>query len=202
MAYDEARLAQLRQKSVRDLRVVIVDYEQPMSRTLKEILVSWGVTNFRVYKSNRDALSEIVCGAKPDLALLNWRAGQEGAAQFARVVRRPDCFPYPFLPIIAFLTTSTREDVIAARDAGIDEFITIPFTAKKLKERVEAIRFDRRGFVEVPTYFGPDRRRGALARYLGAERRSQSTLLDPETGERYTTHARPGGQRDDPRVYL
>lgn len=80
----------------------------------------------------------------------------------------------------------TRPHVVAARDVGVDEFLAAPFTPKALSERLIAVAAHRRGFVDLPTYYGPDRRRGAMANFLGANRRGgKSQLINPKTGQVY-----------------
>jgi hypothetical protein len=64
--------------------------------------------------------------------------------------------------------------VLAARDAGVTEFLVKPFTVTGLLRRIEALIFQARPFVRSPTYFGPDRRRRADPNYRGVERRRRT----------------------------
>ena len=61
--------------------------------------------------------------------------------------------------------------MIAARDAGITEFLAKPISAKALYQRVLNVVANPRPFIRTRSYFGPDRRRNANPNYAGAERR-------------------------------
>lgn len=180
----------------RDLQVAIVDNDTPIAPVLRSTLGMWEITKSKVYNTNKEALIDIVQDRKPDIVLLNWCGSKNDPLQFAKIVRNPKNFPYPFLAMVILLSNVKRDKVLAARDAGVDEFLAIPFTPKNLYERILSVIQERRGFVDVPTYFGPDRRRGAMANYLGCERRSESILIDPEDGRTYISHA------DNRREYL
>ncbi len=194
--YQDRLSSQARTAGFRDLQVAIVDNDTTIAPVLRSTLAMWDITKTKIYASNKEALLDIVQDRKPDMVLLNWCGTRNDPLQFARVVRDPDTFPFPFLPMVIMLSNVKRDKVVAARDAGMDEFLAIPFTPKNLYDRIHSIVHERRGFVHVPTYFGPDRRRGAMANYLGCERRSESMLIDPEDGRTYISHA------DNRREYL
>ena len=66
---------------------------------------------------------------------------------------------------------SERARVMAARDAGVTEFLTKPISAKGLYQRIVNVVFNPRPFIRTETYFGPDRRRNVNPNYNGPERR-------------------------------
>ena len=49
-----------------------------------------------------------------------------------------------------------KHRVVAARDAGITEFLAKPISAKALYERILNVVANPRPFVKTKTYFGPD----------------------------------------------
>jgi len=61
--------------------------------------------------------------------------------------------------------------VVAARDAGVTEFLAKPISAKALYQRVLNVVANPRPFIRTRSYFGPDRRRNANPNYAGPERR-------------------------------
>jgi DNA-binding response OmpR family regulator len=81
---------------------------------------------------------------------------------------------------------SEKKRVVAARDAGVTEFLAKPISAKALYHRVLNVVANPRPFVKTKNYFGPDRRRSTSANYVGPERRKggkadvirQQPLLD------------------------
>lgn len=61
--------------------------------------------------------------------------------------------------------------ILAARDAGVTEFLRKPFAAVHIESRLTSIFGAPREFVEGGGYKGPDRRR-KRAEFKGSERRS------------------------------
>jgi DNA-binding response OmpR family regulator len=72
---------------------------------------------------------------------------------------------------------SERRRVIDAVNAGVDEFLVKPIRAVDVANRMNAVIERRRSFIEVPGYFGPDRRRRSDPRFKGPWRRA----ADPVT---------------------
>jgi two-component system, chemotaxis family, chemotaxis protein CheY len=66
---------------------------------------------------------------------------------------------------------SEKKRVIAARDAGVTEFLAKPLSAKALYQRILNVVANPRPFIKTKTYFGPDRRRNTSGTYNGPERR-------------------------------
>jgi two-component system, chemotaxis family, chemotaxis protein CheY len=91
--------------------------------------------------------------------------------EFVRMLRRSADSPDPSAAVIVISAYSERSRVIAARDAGADEFLTKPLTVKDFLNRLESVIHNRRPFVRTPSYFGPDRRRVNDPLYLGPWRR-------------------------------
>ena len=64
------------------------------------------------------------------------------------------------------------ERVRAARDAGVNEFLAKPVSAKAILTRLISVIEHPRPFVRTKVYFGPDRRRHRDGGYHGPERRA------------------------------
>jgi response regulator RpfG family c-di-GMP phosphodiesterase len=79
--------------------------------------------------------------------------------EFTRLLRTSADSPDKFIPVIMTTGYSDRSTVIAARDAGVTEFLAKPITAKALYGRVLEVINNPRPFIRSKTYFGPDRRR-------------------------------------------
>jgi DNA-binding NarL/FixJ family response regulator len=65
-----------------------------------------------------------------------------------------------------------------ARDMGVNEFMSKPFSVDVLAEKMQSVIFKPRQMVHTARYFGPDRRRQNLD-YKGDERR-KLTYDSPE----------------------
>ena len=66
---------------------------------------------------------------------------------------------------------SEERSVVAARDAGANEFCKKPLTVASLVGKIAAVINHPRIFVRSEDYTGPDRRRQSQYGYAGEERR-------------------------------
>jgi two-component system, chemotaxis family, chemotaxis protein CheY len=64
-----------------------------------------------------------------------------------------------------------RRRVLEARDAGANEFLVKPISAKALYQRIVSVVLQPRPYVKTKVYFGPDRRRIPDTNYHGENRR-------------------------------
>jgi DNA-binding response OmpR family regulator len=87
------------------------------------------------------------------------------------MVRQPGANSNPYVSIIMLTGHSEKQRVMAARDAGVTEFLAKPISAKGLYERIVNVVANPRPFIKTKAYFGPDRRRNVNANYAGPERR-------------------------------
>lgn len=91
--------------------------------------------------------------------------------EFTRKIRLGNDSPNPLVPIIMITGHTERARVMAARDAGVSEFLAKPITMQNLQSRLTEIIERPRPFVRCATYFGPDRRRRKAEDYQGPWRR-------------------------------
>ncbi len=106
---------------------------------------------------------------------------------FVRLVRTANDTPNPYVPIIMLTGFTEMRRVTEARDAGINEFLAKPVSAKAIYQRLATIIDNPRPFVRSKTFFGPDRRRQNLGPPRGmAERRKdeeqQTTFASARLG--------------------
>lgn len=152
------------------ISVLVVDDNHHMRSILKELLKSAGVTEIKEAADPVDAF-EVLKSVPIDLLLADLSMPIIDGVEFVRMVRGSADSPNQFLPIIMVTGHSERSKVMAARDAGVNEFLVKPVTAKNLMDRLALIVNAPRPFVKSPTYFGPDRRRRTIPDYAGPFRR-------------------------------
>lgn len=107
-----------------------------------------------------------------DIVILDYMLGAEEGVTFARWLRNDPDSPAPYTPIILLTGHADRPKIMAARDAGVNEFCVKPVTPADLMKRIVWVIDRARPFVRSPTYFGPDRRRHDDPNYRGPERRA------------------------------
>lgn len=83
----------------------------------------------------------------------------------------------PYLPVIMITGHSERSRVIEARDAGVNEFVVKPLTARALLSRLDSVIMRPRPFIRCRTYFGPDRRRIHNPQFSGPYRRHTDGVI-------------------------
>ncbi len=85
----------------------------------------------------REAIQEIVrlrkARSKLDLILTDWNMPTMTGLEFVKAVRQNGALK---VPIIMITTNNTKQDVMAAIEAGIEGYITKPFTAETLRGKI------------------------------------------------------------------
>ena len=111
----------------------------------------------------------------PDIIITDFAMPIYDGLELTKIIRQPGCNANPHIPIIMVSYHSEKSRVLAARDAGITEFLAKPLAPKALYQRILNILTNPRPFIKTKTYFGPDRRRNINPNYLGSERRNGRT---------------------------
>jgi CheY-like chemotaxis protein len=141
------------------LRVLAIDDNAFSRRLVTAALRSLNVHQIAEAENAVDGFAALRAFA-PDMILVDWVMPEIDGVQFARQVRTDKTGNFRFLPII--MTTSYSEiwRVQQARDAGINEFVVKPFSARTLYIKIKTIVDNPRPYIDIPDgYFGPDRRR-------------------------------------------
>ena len=153
------------------LRVLVVDDNQHMRAIVGAILKSAGVVRIREATHGGHALA-MLKDFPADVAIVDFQMTPMDGLEFTRELRNPNSSPRPSLPIIMMTGHADQARVIQARDAGVNEFLVKPVTAKGVLDRLSAAVFKPREFVEAQNYIGPDRRRIGQAGFGVPQRRA------------------------------
>ncbi len=159
---------------------IIVDDSDHMRRLLRIILHALGVQDIREAADGSDALELMRGGKIPDILLTNWNMAPLDGIELARHIRHGADSPNRFLPIIMISGYSELRRVMAARDAGINEFLVKPVSVKAVYGRIAAVIERPRLFVRTKSFFGPDRRRRDGAPFDGRDRRTRANMTQAE----------------------
>jgi len=135
-------------------KVLVVDDEHYMRKVVRTLLMSIGVRT--IYEApNGPAGLEIVRSAAPDVVIVDWEMPGIDGADFVRVVRSPETFPLPNVPIIMLTGHGERSRVIESVQVGVNEFLLKPVSSKALQDRMVAVLTNPRPFVRSGDYYGP-----------------------------------------------
>lgn len=156
----------------RNLRVLVVDDNGHMRAIVATVLKDLGVRQIAEAEDGSAALAKLK-QRSVDVAIVDYLMRPMDGIDFARMVRAaPET---QLLPIIMMTGHAEKALVRDARDAGINEFLVKPVTAKSVIDRLNAVIFKPRPFIRAKSYVGPNRRRFA-SEPVAEERRA-----DPRT---------------------
>jgi two-component system, chemotaxis family, chemotaxis protein CheY len=143
-------------------KVLVVDDEHYMRKVVRTLLMSVGVRT--IYEApDGPAGLEFIRSMAPDVVILDWEMPGLDGAGFVRMVRSPDTFPYPDIPIIMLTGHAERRRVIEAVQIGVNEFLLKPVSSKALRDRLISVLAKPRPLVKSGDYYGPAPRKMASA---------------------------------------
>ena len=153
------------------LRFLLVDDNAHMRRIVRTLLNGYGARDILEAEDGAAGLDAFTQN-NPDLLLIDWEMPIFSGIELEQMIRQPGANANPFVPIIMLTVHTEKEAVMAARDAGITEFLAKPVSSKALYQRIVSVIANPRPFIKTKTYFGPDRRRNINpGAYTGPERR-------------------------------
>jgi CheY-like chemotaxis protein len=158
-----------------NLKALIVEDNGHMRSLLRALLNSIGIMDIAEASHGQAAIA-ILREKKPGLVLSDMAMKPMDGIEFTRHVRNDELSPNPFVPIIMISGHTEKHRVMAARDAGVTEFLAKPITAHQLFARITEVMERPRAYVRCGDYFGPDRRRRQIEDYVGPWRRREDLL--------------------------
>jgi CheY-like chemotaxis protein len=157
-----------------NVNVLVLDDNRHMRTLVQSILHALGVKNVCEAADAAQAFKELQ-HFQADVLIVDWHMEPLDGLDFVRLVRTAKDSPNPYVPIIMLSGYTEYRRVTEARDAGVNEFLAKPISAKALYQRFAAIIDNPRPFIRTKSYFGPDRRRQNLGPPRGvAERRKDA----------------------------
>jgi two-component system, chemotaxis family, chemotaxis protein CheY len=120
------------------MAVLVVDDYSTMIRIIRNLLKQIGFENIDDASDGSEALNKMRTGGKRyGLVISDWNMEPMTGYDLLREVRAdPNLATTPFILITA---ESKTENVIAAKKAGVNNYIVKPFNATTLKTKIEAV---------------------------------------------------------------
>ncbi|AMS28350.1 MAG: response regulator [Hyphomonadaceae bacterium] len=119
--------------------VLVVDDYQTMVRIIRNLLKQLGFENVDEAADGREALEKMK-KTKYGLVISDWNMEPMTGYELLREVRADEILkPTPFIMVTA---ESKTENVIAAKKAGVNNYIVKPFNAQTLKAKIASVLGD------------------------------------------------------------
>ena len=120
----------------KNMRVVIVDDYTTMLRILRNLLRQLEINNVEE-ATDGDTAFQLIQKAPPDLIISDWNMAPVTGLDLLRRVRADARLkPIPFIMVTA---ESKTENVIAAKQAGVSNYIVKPFNADTLRAKIASV---------------------------------------------------------------
>lgn len=148
-ALDKIRLSKI--------SILVVDDDKVISKLVQNVLKNLGFGTVLIAHSAPDGL-HILENNPIDLVITDWEMEPMTGLEFTKTIRRLDS-PKRYMPIIMLTGHSEQSQIDKARDCGVTEYLSKPFTAKSLCSQIMATIESPRSFVLSREYSGPSRRR-------------------------------------------
>jgi two-component system, chemotaxis family, chemotaxis protein CheY len=117
------------------MKFLVVDDSATMRRILVNSLQRIGYVDFVEAGDGQEALAKF--DASIGFVITDWNMPNMSGLDLARSLRAHA--DGKSVPILMVTTRSVKEDIIAAIEAGVNNYIVKPFTPQLLKEKIDAV---------------------------------------------------------------
>jgi two-component system, chemotaxis family, chemotaxis protein CheY len=162
------------------LSILVCDSSVSMLKLYKEAL--GGVGFGAIYTTREVAEAKLVLADSTiDMIVIDIVDAQDkpSGLLFLKELRRWSDDKMATLPVIVASSRVTPQQVVAARDSGMNEFLIKPFSVASLFRAVARIVEEPKAFVRIGKYIGPCRRRRELPINAPDRRRTQAGVIPP-----------------------
>jgi len=119
-----------------NMNILVVDDYNTMLRIISNLLGQLGFSNVDTATDGTDALEKLNKGSF-DFVISDWNMEPMTGIDLLRQVRSTEKLKN--LPFIMVTAESKSENVIAAKEAGVSNYIVKPFNAETLKSKMESV---------------------------------------------------------------
>lgn len=147
------------QEKIQGLGILIVDSNAYMRRVTRMMLMNLGAKSVFEAADGLAAL-EVIRLFDPDVMVIEWNIPVLNGPEVMRIIRSPEVFPRPNLPVIMLTERGARSEVLEALRLGAHEFLVKPTSPKALQDRLLSIVCDPRPMVQIGKHYVPLPRTG------------------------------------------
>ena len=119
-----------------NMKILTVDDFSTMRRIIRNMLRQLGYTNIVEAEDGAEALS-LLQREKVDFVISDWNMPNMSGLELLKAIRADEHLKP--LPVLLVTAEALKENVVEAVKAGVNNYVVKPFTAEKLKEKIDAI---------------------------------------------------------------
>lgn len=185
--------------NIQNLTILVVEQNCLSAEAITKLLHELGVRDVFSASSVDDAF-DIFENETIDLVFCDWSPSLDGI-RFLDMIRNDEKRTNPYLPVILLSAYSDLEQLKEAINAGISDFVTKPYSARRLYTRIKKAIELPNFYVRSGLYFGPCRRHNSegrrsardnlIAPYDGQERRIRAIAIADEPYDYATAQRSP-----------
>ncbi len=120
----------------KEMPILVVDDYKTMLRILKNLLKQLGFNNVEQASDGAEALS-LLNASKFDFIISDWNMEPMTGIELLKKVRGDSKLKH--IPFIMVTAESKTDNVAAAKEAGVSNYIVKPFNAETLKGKMESV---------------------------------------------------------------
>jgi len=118
------------------MKILVVDDFATMRRIIRNILTQLGYTNVDEADDGSSALDRL--NAVPaDLVITDWNMPHMNGLELVRAIRGDEKLKQ--VPVLMVTAEATKQNIIEAIKAGVNDYIVKPFTAEVMKEKIDKV---------------------------------------------------------------
>lgn len=122
----------------KNMNILIVDDYQTMLRIIKNLLKQLGFNNVDEATNGQIAL-DMIRKKKYGLVISDWNMEPMTGLELLKAVRGANDNNFSNVPFIMVTAESKTENVVAAKQAGVNNYIVKPFNAETLKTKIASV---------------------------------------------------------------
>lgn len=117
------------------MRCLVVDDSATMRRIVINTLKSLNYTDIVEAGDGQEALAK--CDASIGLVITDWNMPVMGGVELVKALRAQPATAK--LPVLMVTTRGAKEDILAAVEAGVNNYVLKPFDAPTLKQKIDGV---------------------------------------------------------------
>ena len=119
-----------------NMKVLVVDDFATMRKIIRNVLGQLGIKNIAEADDGSTALPKIQA-EKFDLAMVDWNMPKMTGLDLLKAIRADE--NNKELPVFMVTAEALKDNIIAAAQAGVNDYVVKPFTAAVLEDKLKKI---------------------------------------------------------------